>query len=156
MTTGRPFRREDYLAMKSAVRRACEDAGPLHTIAEHTRVDPARLSLYGNPARPEFIPLDVAMDLDALSGGDRILRAWAEARGYELHREERGVAVEDMHRHVGAVGKETGELISTMCTAVADGRVTPHEAAHIEDEADQAIDNIRLLKEDMRRLRAAG
>lgn len=156
MTAGRPFRREDYLAIKSAVRRACEDAGPLHSIAVHTRVDPARLSMYGNPERQEFIPLDVAMDLDALSGGDRILRAWAEARGFDLMRDERGVAVEDMHRHVGAVGKETGELISEMCTAVADGKVSPVEASRIEAEAEQVIDNVRLLQGDMRRVRAAG
>jgi hypothetical protein len=152
--TGRPYTRADYLAIKSATRRACEDAGPLHEIAANTRADTAQLSRYGNAERSEFIPLDIAMDLDALSGGDRILRAWAELRGYELMRDEKGVAIEDMTRHIGAVGVEAGELISEMCNAIADSRVTPREAEAIERRADDVIDNVTLLKGDMRRVRA--
>lgn len=152
--TGRPYTRADYLAIKSATRRACEDAGPLHEIAANTRADKSQLSRYGNPDQSEFIPLDVAMDLDALSGGDRILRAWAELRGYELVRDERGVAVEDMTRHIGAVGVEAGELISEMCNAASDGKITPREAEAVERRADDVIDNVTLLKADMRRVRA--
>src|SRR4051812_37079712 len=101
--TARPYTRADYLAVKSATRRACDDAGPLNSIAVHTRCDAARLSRYGNADGPEFIPLDIAMDLDALSGGDRILRAWAELRGYDLVRDEKGVAVEDARHHVSTL-----------------------------------------------------
>jgi|APCry1669192522_1035417.scaffolds.fasta_scaffold00745_6 hypothetical protein len=153
--TGRPYTRADYLALKSAFRRACEDAGPLATIAEYTRVDPALLSRYGNPDRPEFPPVDVMMDVDALSGGDRCLRAWAELRKFTLSREERGVKVEDMTRHIGAVGVEAGELISEMCNAAADGVITPREAEAVERRADDVIDNVTLLKADMRRVRAS-
>jgi hypothetical protein len=153
--TGRPYTRADYLAIKSATRRACEDAGPLHEIAANTRADKSQLSRYGNPDQAEFIPLDIAMDLDALSGGDRILRAWAELRGYDLVRDERGVRVEDMTRHIGAVGVEAGELISEMCNAAADGKITPREAEAVERRADDVIDNVTLLKADMRRVRAS-
>lgn len=151
---GRPYTRADYLAIKSATRRGCEDAGPLHSIAENTRCDAARLSRYGNAESPEFIPLDVAMDLDALSGGDRILRAWAELRGYELVREEKGVAVENMFRHIGDVGKVSGELHSEMCSAIADGTVTPLEAARVERASSNLDDANERLAADMRRIRA--
>lgn len=151
---GRPYNRADYLGIKSATRRACEDAGPLHEIAACTRSDPSQLSRYGNPEKSEFIPLDVAMDLDALSGGDRILRAWAELRGFELVRDEKGVAVEEMARHIGAVGVETGELISEMCNAISDGNVTPREAEAVERRASDVEDNIALLRADCRRIRA--
>lgn len=154
--TGRPYTRADYLALKSAFRRACEDAGPLSSIAEYTRVDPALLSRYGNPDRPEFPPVDVMMDVDALSGGDRCLRAWADLRGCELVREERGVQTEDITRHIGAVGIESGELISEMCNAAADGKVTPREAEAIERRAEDVKDNITLLQGDCRRIRAGG
>lgn len=153
---GRPFTRADYLAIKSATRRACEDAGPLHQIADSTRADPAALSRYGNADRPEFIPIDIAMDLDALSGGDRILRAWAELRGYELIRDEKGVAIEDTLRHVGEVGRAAGQLHSTMCEAVADGKVTPLEAARIERAASVLDDANENLSADMRRIQAKG
>jgi hypothetical protein len=152
--TGRPFTRAQYLAIKFVFRRACEDIGPLHVIAEHTRVDPARLSQYCNADRPEFPPADVMMDVDALSGGDRCLRALAEIRGFELVRDEKGVAIEGMARHVGSVGKESGELISEMCEALADGKVTPNEAERIETAAEDVKDNVVRLQDDCRRIRA--
>lgn len=154
MNTGRPFTRADYLAIKSATRRACEDAGPLHQIADSTRADPAALSRYGNPERPEFIPLDIAMDLDALSGGDRILKAWAELRGFDLVKNERGVAVECTFRHIANVGRAAGDLQGTMCEAVSDGKVTPLEAARIERAATNLDDATDLLAADMRRIQA--
>lgn len=152
--TARPYTRADYLAIKSATRRACEDAGPLHEIAACTRADKSQLSRYGNPDQPEFIPLDIAMDLDALSGGDRILRAWAELRGYELIRDERGVMVEDTLRHIGNVGRAAGNLHATMCEAAADGKVTPLEAKRIERAATDLDDANESLSADMRRIRA--
>src|SRR5690242_10095752 len=116
----RPYRGDQYLALKSAFHRSCEDCGSLASIAEYTRVDPALLSRYGNPDRTEFPPIDVCLDVDALSGGDRLLRAWAELRGYALQRDERGVEVEDMNRHIGEVGRESGQLIAEMCDAISD------------------------------------
>lgn len=151
----RPYKREHYLAIKSAFHRACEDCGSLASIAEYTRVDPALLSRYGNPERPEFPPVDVMMDVDALSGGDRCLRALAEIRGYTIERDERGIQIEDINRHIGAVGRESGALISEMCNAISDQKISPNEAKKIEREADDVIDRVRLLKDDMRRIRAA-
>jgi hypothetical protein len=150
----RPYRNEDYLALKAATRRATKEAGTLADVAEHTRIDASRISKAGNPNEHEFLPIDVAMDLDALAGDDRILRAWAEMRGYDLHKIERGVAVENMSRHIGAVGKESGELISEMCEAVADGKVTPAEALRIEQAAEDVRDNVLRLQADCRRIRA--
>lgn len=149
---GRPYTRADYLAIKSATRRACEDAGPLHEIATNTRCDPAQLSRYGNPERPEFIPLDIAMDLDALSGGDRILRAWAEMRGYDLVRDERGVAIENPIQHAGCIGKEAGEALVAISEVVR--KPTPFNAARAERELQDLKDVTDLAEADMRRIRA--
>jgi hypothetical protein len=152
----RPYRSYDYLALKAATRRATAEAGTLADVAKRTRLDASRLSKCGNPNEHEFLPIDVAMDLDALAGDDRILRAWAELRGYDLHRHEiNNVAVEGMARHIGAVGKESGELISEMCEAVADGKVTPAEALRIEEAAEDVRDNIVRLQGDCRRIRAS-
>ena len=148
----RPFSRADYLAIKTATRRSCEDASPLHQIAEYTRCDQAQLSRYGNAERSEFIPLDIAMDLDTLSGGDRILRAWAKLRGYELIRDEKGIAVEDMRHHAASILKETGEAIQAMGDVV--GRSTPAAAAVCERELEDASDAIELAQADCRRIRA--
>lgn len=152
----RPYRHADYLSLKAATRRATMEAGKLADLAKRTRIDPSRISKAGNPNEAEFLPIDVAMDLDALAGDDRILRAWAELRGFELVKDERNIAIENMARHIGAVGKESGELISEMCSAVADGRVSPAEASRIETAAEDVKDNVVRLQEDCRRIRAGG
>lgn len=151
--TGRPFTRADYLAIKSATRRAYEDAGALHEIAECTRSDPALLSRYGNADRPEFIPLDVAMDVDALSGGDRILRAWAERRGYSLVREERAVAVEDVRHHVSTLLSEVGEGVQAMAEVVGP-RPSPNQARRVEREMADVVDIAERIQQDMRRIQS--
>nr|WP_299805879.1 phage regulatory CII family protein [Tardiphaga sp.] len=130
------------------------EAGTLADLARRTRIDASRISKAGNPNESEFLPIDVAMDLDALAGDDRILRAWAELRGFDLVKDERGVAVESMARHVGSVGKESGELISEMCSAIADCKVTPAEATRIEAAAEDVKDNVLRLQDDCRRIRS--
>jgi hypothetical protein len=148
----RPYRQQDYLALKAATRRATAEGGTLAEVAKHTRTHASQLSKYGNPNEQDFAPIDVAMDLDALAGDDRILRAWAEMRGYELVKDEKGVAVESMAQHVGSVGRESGELISEMCGAIADGKVTPNEATRIQNAAEDVKDNVLRLQDDCRRI----
>jgi hypothetical protein len=150
--TGRPFTRADYLAVKFAFRMACEDIGPLHVISSHTRVDPAMLSRYCSADRPEFPPIDVMMDVDALSGGDRCLHALAKMRSYDLVRDEKGVAVEDMRHHASNILKEAGEAIHAMGSVV--GKPTPSAAAACERELAELADVIDLAQADCRRIRA--
>jgi len=77
--TGRIHRETDYFALKAGTRRACEQAGRLEDIAERTRVSKAQLSKYGDPKEPgaNFVPLDVAADLDAMAGAPLLARALA-------------------------------------------------------------------------------
>lgn len=151
----RPFKREDYSAIKSATRRALEDAAPLAGIAERTRVDGGRLSRYSNPDHPEFIPVDVAMDLDRLSGANRILRAWAELCGFDLVAREPSAEQERcLLQHIGDLGRATGDLHATMCDAVSDGRVTPREASLIERKSGAVDDANDAVVRDMRAIRA--
>jgi hypothetical protein len=155
MTTGRPFTRADYLAIKAATRRACEDVGPLNQVAGYTRVDAPILSRYGNPEESVFIPLDVAMDLDALSGGARILKAYAAAFGYELvHREEKGVAVECPMQHAASIADETGDVLVSLAGVMR--KPSPNNAAKAQQEIIEARDVLDLAEADMRRIQARG
>lgn len=154
---GRPFTRADYLALKSAFRRDCEDAGPLHKIAENTRADAALLSRYGNPERGENAPIDVLLDVGHLSGMFRTLKQAAELAGFDLvPRHPEKIASESMLRHLGQVGSSHGDLQSSMCDALADGKVTPTEATEIQSKAEDHIDNVEHLTRDALRIRAAG
>ncbi|MGD9766803.1 MAG: hypothetical protein AB7U62_04095 [Pseudolabrys sp.] len=151
--SGRPFTRADYLALKAATRRACEAAGPLATISTQTRVDAALLSRYGNPDVETFAPIDVAMDLDALAGGDHLLRAWAELRGYKLSRSDQHAAdeAEAIVRHLAPVAKELSDVLGELANITAE---TPAAAARVEKEVAEAEDVLRKLTRACRAVRA--
>jgi hypothetical protein len=155
LVNGHGYSRADLLALKTAFRMACEDVGSLDALAKATGCDKSQLSRYGSIEQSIFPPIHICMMVDKISGGDRCLKAIAHLAGYRLERDERAVKVECMTRHIGAVGQESGELISEMCIAVSDGKVTPTEAERIEREAQSVIDNAQLLQADCRRIRAA-
>jgi hypothetical protein len=152
----RLFTAGDYTSLKTAIRLCYADIGALKSIVGYLRVkSTSLLSDYANREKPEFPPLDVAMDLDALSGGDRILKQWAEVRGYRLMREEKGVAIENMMRHVGAIGQAFGALHAATCEALADGQVTPAEASNIIPLNCSADEALRNNRDDLHRIIAA-
>lgn len=156
--TSRPFQRADYAAIKLATHAACEDAKPLHRFCANTRpnMDPGSMSRYGSLENPSFIPLDVAMDLDAVSGGDRILKAWAKIRGYDLVKDELNVAIESLESHIGSVGKEVGDVISGACEAIAARRpITPARAKTLLKEVRESEDAHERLADDLVRIVAS-
>jgi hypothetical protein len=132
---GRPFTSADYLGLKAATRRACEQAG-LHKTAAHTRVDPALLSRYGNPEATCFAPIDVAMDLDALAGSHEILEAWADRCGFSLvpldaeARADRGRLAD----HTPTLLKEFSDVVNELSQASARRTDTPAGAMRLLDE----------------------
>lgn len=154
IASGRPYCRADYLALKAATRRCCEAAGSLADISQHTRVDPALLSRYGNSINDTFVPLDVALDLDALAGQDVLLRTWAELRGFDLVAREREPNVENkLADHIPAVAKELGDVVVQLAETKID---TPAAALRIEAEIAQADHALENLARDCRAVRAGG
>lgn len=142
---------DGQIALKAAVRHAVRLAGGPVAASEFTRVDPARLSRYGNPSDPMFAPIDVAADLDLASGDDVILRAWANLRGYELTPREAETVLGDLRHSAGTLARETGALVSDAVDALADGALTPHEATRLDDQAAKAERTILDIRSQVRR-----
>jgi hypothetical protein len=150
--TGRPYTKADYLAIKTAFKLDCEDCGSLALVAEYTRVDKTLLSRYGNPNQPEFPPLDVVLDVGALSGGDRTLKEMARLRGYDLTKDERGVAIESPVQHAGTISKEVGEAIVALSDVIR--KPTPTNAAKAARELHDVREVVELATDDMHRIQA--
>lgn len=111
----RRFKDDDYLALKSAVRRSRKVAGPRDAIAEQTRVGSTQIANYEDPRQADcHIPIDVAMDLDELAGEDVILAQWAALRGYYLKPAQAAPSGKAIHEHAGPMCKEFGEAIAAM------------------------------------------
>lgn len=152
----RPFAAADYAQLKSATRRAVSLAGPLDRIArKQTRLDAATISRAGNPEASNFLPLDVALDLDALAGDDVILRMMARLRGYDLVPIGRRAQQENLIKAAGDVAKESGELVHETINAAADGDVTPSEAKTIDAEAAQVEGIVACIRRHVHGVRAA-
>jgi hypothetical protein len=149
MNDSRPYARADYLAIKAATRRACVEAGPLNEIAAQTRVDPAQLSRYGNVEERVFAPVDVAMDLDRLAGGNTILAAWAQVAGFELVPHELHARASRLFDHVAAIARDMSAVIAEIAEPKDD---TPARAREVETAAAEAVDALDQLRTDCRRV----
>ena len=131
----RPFSAADYSQLKSATKRATEAAGPLVEIARRTRIDAATISRAGNHNESNYIPIDVAIDMDRMSGDAVILRTMARALGYRLVPVDAPEFSADLRLKAGHVARESGELIAKTLEALSDGELSPREAMEIDHEA---------------------
>jgi hypothetical protein len=147
----RPHDGAIYIALKTASKLAVELAGPtLNEVCRRTRLDPATLSRAGNTTETNFVPIDVAIDLDFLATDPVICRQMARALGYDL------VPVspvpsptQDLSIHAGHAAKEVGELVSAVVEAVALNKLNPRKAREILDEANDAESVISAIKHVM-------
>lgn len=152
----RPYQAADYAMLKSATQKAAKLAGPLAEICQHTRLDAGTISRAGNMAESNYLPLDVAVDLDKLAGDDVILRAMARLRGYELVPIKKAHEAIDLVRDAGAAAKETGEMVKAIADAARDGRYTPREAREIDNDAAEAEGVIASIRKRMHGFMTAG
>lgn len=151
----RPFTRADRNAIKTAFRMACEDIGTLAQVADITRVNITRLSNYGNREHSDFPPIDIAMDVDAASGGHRILKAFAAALGCDVvAKDDPRVAVECPMQDAAAIMKEAGEAMSALAEVVK--RPCPNNAKQAERELIELGDVVELAEANARRIQARG
>jgi hypothetical protein len=145
----RPFTRADYLAIKAATRRACEEAGPLKEIAAATRVDAPQLSRYGNVEEPSFVPVDVAMDVDRLAGKPTILAAYAQVCGFALVPHELHAHACRLFDHVAEIARDMSAVVAELAEQKPE---TPARARAIEDKTAAAIDALGALQADCHRV----
>lgn len=145
----RLFPESVYLALKAAVRRACECAGGVTYLAERTRAASSLLSRYGSPSETMHMPVDMAIDADRLAGEPIILRAYAKALGFEIvPAESAEPGAEHMARHLGDVAKASGALVAEIGDAVADGKIDHHERRRIHEAAEALAHEVAEVAAD--------
>ena len=131
--TGRIYTSADYAALKNAFRRACQQAGGgLREIAGMTRLSSAQLSRFGDISSDQFAPADVMLDIDSLAGAPIITRALAGMLGYDLVPAGQPVVAACFSQHLADLARESGDAVTGLATALADGKLTPRELADID------------------------
>lgn len=127
----------EEIAIRLATTEALDIAGRKQAAAL-LETNPARISRLENTDNTEnaaaerlYLKASEAVRLDLLAGFPYIIGAMAKAQGFELRKLEQGVAEEGMSRHLAAIAKEVGELLSEMADAASDNRTTVAEAHRI-------------------------
>lgn len=137
-------------ALKTAVKQTVADLGGLDAAASCTRVGRSQLFDYGNIGTDKHIPVDVALDLEMISGNPRISRAMASAQGFELQPME-GRPTHQLMDCLSRISDDNGRLFrDVMLYLKGDGHLAKeckldvvlrdmNELIHAAREAQQAL-----------------
>lgn len=145
----RQLPRSEYLALKAAFRGLVTMAGGPNRAATITRGNASLLSRYGAPQEDMFAPADVVADLEAEVGEPVVTRVLAEMSGQHLVPKCKAGVSSDFLRHLGAIGKETGDVVSALSVAMADGGMSQDEAKACLTEARELARKNACLIQDL-------
>jgi hypothetical protein len=144
----------DKQALKVAAKTLVRAAGGQEAAAEaSTRVKRQQaFSDYGLPNTPDFMPIDVVADLEAVAHGTagypQVTRLLAARAGFALVALPSldVAAVGDLHAAIGRYAKEQGEATGRACMALADGKFCAADAHAVIPELDDAIEAAVTLR----------
>jgi hypothetical protein len=148
MNGGRIHADTAYLRIKAAFRQLVKQAGGQESAASITRVSGHQtIGRYCRPQDAQHAPLDVVADLERDTGDAIVTRALADLAGFILVPKPLG---EGAPSHIsvtelGTIAKETGEVITNLGMALADGKITPAEATQVRGEIREAMEALARI-----------
>lgn len=137
------------LTLKAGFRDLVRAAGGQERAALITGTSQSRVSENASAHYPDCTPRvhHVAI-LEADARLPVITKLLAERAGYELV--PLGTyGSDDPHNHLARIIKDTGEVACALSQALADGRISEHEARTLKREANEAIDVLHGLVAQM-------
>ncbi|NSL92933.1 MULTISPECIES: hypothetical protein [Acetobacter] len=116
-------------SLKTATRNAVSRCGGADYAKDCTRVGKSQLSEYGLRQSPQFVPVDVAVDLDMDAQAPFILGAMANAEGYRLVPMHFGKG--HIPRDLKSFAEKTSEVLQAGLESIEDGLVDVSEAVEV-------------------------
>lgn len=135
----------ELLAIKRASGELVKGVGGLEAAAGFCRVGKSTLSDAASVNKPGcFLTVDVVQDLEPLarerSGWPHVTRALAAGMGFALVQLPEALPdAGDLLRLLAEQSKEAGDVANSVCVALADGKVEPHEARHTRQQIRELI-----------------
>jgi hypothetical protein len=154
------------LALKLATRDAVKAAGGQEFVGAETGRAQSRISDYCSPNAREFMPLDVAAKVEALSHGTpghpHITRALARAAGADFVTsscEAASAGCDDLTLLLADVAGESGDLIRALAlgsgsparAALRIRDMSPDQRAGVARELDQLVDVLAGIRGELQR-----
>lgn len=122
-------------ALKTACRAAVHVCGPAKQIAAMSRISEGRISICINRETEDFLPLDVALEIDRLAGAPLIVEAMARMLGYRLVADETEAPKAGFtHKDLLALQARVSDLVRKGDGALDDGRIDQLEERELHQE----------------------
>jgi hypothetical protein len=139
-------------AGKAATKALIRAAGGQEAAEALTGRSQPRLSAYGLPTTDAFVSIELVAALEEVTHGTpnhpQVTRWLASQAGYLLVPKPRAApGAGDLHCELGAVAKETGDVVQKVCEALRDGVVTVREIEklRIREEIAEAQERLAVL-----------
>lgn len=132
--------------LKAATERCLTRAGGGNNFQYHTRVATTQLHRYGARDEKDFVPLDVALEMDRQAGTPIIIGAAARLLGYTLEPVTAGKGTQCLSEAISAAIRECSDVYAKVIDATADDRITPAERRDIHTEIDEAVESLQRLR----------
>lgn len=154
-------------ADKRAARDLIEAIGGPEAAEPHCRVSVTMLRSYGNRNTPDFMPIDVARELQSISHGrpghPAVTRRLARCDGFALvAKPDAEHHSDDWLEHLAELADEPAAITRRICKALSDTktphRLTPQEsrAAGLRDLVHEAMTELAGLDAALERLEGEG
>jgi len=143
--------------IKAAQRDLIAAAGGIERVAAMVGFSKSHVGRWNNSDSPDLMPLDAVWSLEAETGMALVTSALAEISGRRVVEptEDRTNAGDIMRGHLAFCEKAT-EAMASMAAALADGKITPAEAAAYDRRLSELSDLIAECRKQAAGIRGAG
>lgn len=146
-----------HFRVKAAQRDMIAAAGGIERVAEIVGYSKSTVGRWNNGDSPDLMPLDALWALETETGMPVMTTALAELSGRRLSDpKEVADAEADIMRGYAGLCSKAGEMMSTMAEAMADGKITPAEAAAYDRRLSELSDIIAACRRHAANVRGAG
>lgn len=149
----RQITEQEAAGLKTVVGLAIKAVGGGAIFSGATRVLAPELSKYASYADERHMPIDVAIDLDRVSGEPSVTRHMAGLLGYDLKPRERAPGVMPDAQAMASATSECLDVFRVWADAMADGAITHAERVAIQREIQQALRALTDISDRIGRLR---
>lgn len=144
---GRQLPEAAYQALKAATRALIAQCGGLDAAAVQFGRGRSRIHGYGDRnAADRWAPLDLIADLESYVGAPLITQALAAASNHTLVPLPQVAPCAADPIALGRLARETGDVLSKLGSALADGRISRAEGTDIAREIDDAVGALLALR----------
>lgn len=148
--------RREPLSLKDAATQLVTACGGQERAAAMTRVSSSQIHRYTAPDQHDYqMPIDVVLALEIASGNPLVSRFMAQETGHILISTS-PADNSPLAQDIATVGEGLAKFFAEWAAAMADGDVTPKEAARIEKRAVEGLNALAAVIAETRRIRKGG